>query len=460
MRNKYAAYPEYKNSGVDWLGKIPKHWTLTPMKFLASINPKKSSLKKELLTQKCSFLPMEKLKLNSITLDEERLISDVFGGYTYFENGDVLMAKVTPCFENKNIAVASGLTNGIGFGSSEIYVLRSASDVDGRFLYYRLQENSFMDIATAAMTGAGGLKRVPTDVISGYTLAIPALSEQNLIASFLDYETARIDRLIEKQQQLIELLKEKRQAVISHAVTKGLSVEGQPDVPMKDSGVEWLGQVPEHWVLSPLKYHCTFSGGGTPSKDNLDYWNGDIPWVSPKDMKNSRIYTSEDKITKAAIKESSTNLIDSGALLMVVRSGILQRTIPVAINMIPVTLNQDMKACRFSNSVYAEFLALLVQGFEKSLLLCWRKQGATVESLEHEYVANSLFPFPPIEEISSIIDLLSAKLKQFQLLMDKAEYGIELLKERRTALISAAVTGKIDVRSWVRPEESSTSDAA
>ena len=112
---------------------------------------------------------------------------------------------------------------------------------------------------------------------------------------------------------------------------------------MKDSGVEWLGQVPEHWEVAPLKYLCTFSGGGTPSKENLSYWtDGTIPWVSPKDMKIFRITKTQDYITEKALLESSTNLVSEGALLMVVRSGILQRNIPIAINDVKVTLNQEI----------------------------------------------------------------------------------------------------------------------
>ncbi|MGL5488996.1 MAG: restriction endonuclease subunit S [Vibrio sp.] len=448
---KYQAYPEYKDSGVDWLGSIPVHWQVVPIKRLAVINPKKSAIDTELLKKQCSFLPMEKLKLDSIILDETQLVGDVFKGYTYFENGDVLMAKVTPCFENKNIAVASHLVNSIGFGSTEIYVLRSNSTVHNRFLFYRLQEDNFMSIAIASMSGAGGLKRVPAEVISNHSIAIPKLSEQTQIANFLDHETAKIDALIEKQQQLISLLQEKRQAVISHAVTKGLN----PDVPMKDSGVEWLGQVPEHWSLVPLKYLCRFSGGGTPTKDNLAYWtNGTIPWVSPKDMKTFWVHETQDYITQVAIKESSTNLIDSGALLMVVRSGILQRTIPIAINTIPVTLNQDMKALRFNERMLTAYAANYIQGNVKQLLLEWSKEGATVESIEHEYLANSVLPVPPISEQHQIVEMLSAKMAQFDKLEKSSLHGIKLLTERRTALISAAVTGKIDVRNWQEPSQS------
>lgn len=224
-------------------------------------------------------------------------------------------------------------------------------------------------------------------------------------------------------------------------------------MPMKDSGVEWLGEVPDHWELVPLKYLCNFSGGGTPTKDNLSYWQGGtVPWVSPKDMKSFWISETQDYVTPKAVSESSTNYIEEGSLLMVVRSGILQRNIPVAINIVKVTMNQDMKALRFNERMKAHYAAYFINGNINSLLLEWTKEGATVESIEHEYLANGLIPVPPIDEQHSIIKSISGQMIRFELLEEKALTGIRLLQERRTALISAAVTGKIDVRDWVAPD--------
>ena len=220
---KYKAYPEYKDSGVEWLGELPAHWTTLAIKHVAQLNPSKSCISIEKMKGMCSFIPMEKLKFNSLCLDEIKDVTDVYNGYTYFENEDILMAKVTPCFENKNMVVAHDLNNGIGFGSSEIYVLRCNDIINNDFLFYRLQEDNFMSIAEGAMTGAGGLKRVPSEILNNFKFGLPSKKEQSIIVDFLKHETAKIDNLIEKQQQLIELLKEKRQAVISHAVTKGLN---------------------------------------------------------------------------------------------------------------------------------------------------------------------------------------------------------------------------------------------
>ena len=220
-----------KNSGVEWLGQVPEHWVVSALKYKALLNPSKSSFggSKE---RECSFIPMEKLKTDTLVLDEVRTIEDVFAGYTYFEDGDVLIAKVTPCFENKNIAIASNLENGIGFGSSEIYVVRPVS-CDTRFLFYRLQEDAFMAVCTAAMTGAGGLKRVPSELLQNFTFAFPDASEQKRIAEYLDNICDKYSILQSEAEAAIELFKERRSALISAAVTGKIDVRSwQP--PLED----------------------------------------------------------------------------------------------------------------------------------------------------------------------------------------------------------------------------------
>lgn len=212
-----------KDSGVEWLGEVPAHWALAPLKYLAVLNPRKSGFSGDagLL---CSFVPMEKLKTGALLLDEDRPTEEVFGGYTYFENGDILQAKVTPCFENKNIALAKGLTNGVGFGSSEINVIRPGQDLDAQYLFYRMQEDAYMSICASSMIGAGGLKRVPTDVINNFVVAIPAVAEQLTIASYIDSCLADLDVLAATALETVRLLQERRSALISAAVTGKIDV--------------------------------------------------------------------------------------------------------------------------------------------------------------------------------------------------------------------------------------------
>lgn len=212
-----------KDSGVEWLGEVPEHWNITKIKYIAELTPSKSEALSH-LGGKCSFVPMEKLKRDSLILDETRDVKDVHQGYTYFKDNDILLAKVTPCFENQNIAVAKNLVNGIGFGSSEIFVLRSNNIKLNYFMFYRLQENIFMQMGVGAMTGAGGLQRVPTDFINNFQFALPPLKEAQQIVNYLRDQNKRFDILTSKANQQIQLMQERRTALISAAVTGKIDV--------------------------------------------------------------------------------------------------------------------------------------------------------------------------------------------------------------------------------------------
>lgn len=219
----------------------------------------------------------------------------------------------------------------------------------------------------------------------------------------------------------------------------------------KQTAFEWLGQVPTHWTPIPIKYLAEFFGGGTPSKEKPDYWGGDIPWVSPKDMKVDFIVDTEDYVTEAGLQNSPISLISPGAVLLVVRSGILKHTIPVAQNLVPVTLNQDMKALKFSSAVDARFFVRWVQGLNDHLLKEWSKQGATVESIEHSYLAGLVMFLPPKEEQSAVVQFLEKEVTKIDTLIAKQQKLIELLKEKRLAVISHAVTKGLDPTIPMKP---------
>ena len=212
----------------------------------------------------------------------------------------------------------------------------------------------------------------------------------------------------------------------------------------KDSGVEWLGEIPVAWGLKRLKRVVSFQGGGTPAKDNVEYWQGDIPWVSPKDMKVSIVVDTEDKITSQAIRESATNLVPAGAVLIVVRSGILAHTIPVALAGCEVTLNQDLKAMIPRAEVLPQYLVYLLSGKQRELLFEWKKEGATVESLELDLVVRTPIPVPDLDEQRAIAAFLDRETAKIEALVAKKERLIELLQEKRTALITQAVTKGLD----------------
>lgn len=446
----FPKYEAYKDSGVEWLGEVPEHWTTLRLKQIVdSSRPITYGIVQagENIPAGIPYIrPMDMSDEQGVKDEDTLLKTSIEIAFSYrrssLKPGDIVCS-IGPSFGKVMIVPAS--LNGANLTQGTARISVSENNIKG-YIFWALRSSVVFQQWESCVGGAT-FRALNLGPLSETYIPGPSLQEQTQIARFLDNETARIDALIAEQERLIELLKEKRQAVISHAVTKGLD----PTVPMKDSGVDWLGEVPEHWELLPLKYLCNFYGGGTPSKENLEYWNGDIPWVSPKDMKSFLISDTIDKITREAITESSTTMIPTGSLLIVVRSGILQRTVPVAINKIPVTLNQDMKALCFREFRLSEFIAYFIKGLEDSVLLAWKKQGATVESIEFEYLANTLIPVPQACEVDAILSQLRKIDAQYEALQNEASLSINLLQERRSALISAAVTGKIDVRGWQAP---------
>jgi len=450
----FQRYLDYKDSGVEWLGEVPAHWQPKPIKYLAELNPSKSEYAGD-TGQLCSFVPMEKLKTGVIQLDEERVIEDVFDGYTYFEDGDVLQAKVTPCFENKNVAIAKDLTNGIGFGSSEINVLRPRPLVLVEFLYYRLQEDTFMGFCAANMIGAGGLKRVPSDVITDFSVALPELQEQAKIARFLDHETSKIDALIGEQQRLIELLKEKRQSVISHAVTKGLD----PSVPMKDSGIEWLGEVPEHWVVKQLKH-------AVDPRSSITYgivqagpeFEGGVPYIRTSDMNSDRLPLTGYALTSPEIdKAYSRSRVFPGDIVISIRASI-GKCLPVPAALEVANLTQGTAKISPGKMVTKRFLLAFLNAPAAQRYFDSMAKGATFREITLDALRRTPLLLPPLEEQAQIDQFIAGQSTLFSDLLEVAIDSIQILTERRSALISAAVTGKIDVRSWQPPADESAYD--
>jgi len=414
---RFKPYPVYKDSGVEWLGEIPAHWD--PLK----------------LKRVCTFAYGDSLA------SEARVDGDV---EVYGSNGLVGSHErantLAPCL----VIGRKGSFGKVNFSPRPVFAIDTTFFVDRRFTradirwFYYVLTNARLDSATKD-SAIPGLDREDA-YVRDVCLCSP--DEQRAIAAFLDRETARLDALVAKKERLIELLQEKRTALITRAVTKGLD----PTVPMKDSGVEWLGEIPAAWGLKRLKRIVQFRGGGTPTKDNLEYWCGEIPWVSPKDMKVSVVLDTEDKITAQAVHDSATKPVPAGVVLLVVRSGILARSIPVALTGREVTLNQDLKALVPSHELVPEYLMYLISGMQRELLVEWKKEGATVESLELELVANTPTPLPATAEQRAIAAFLDRETARIDALVAKVRDAIDRLRELRTALISAAVTGKIDVR--------------
>jgi type I restriction enzyme S subunit len=445
------AYPSYRDSAVEWLGEVPSHWEVRRIKLVAKLNPSKTEVADLPDDVEVSFLPMEAIgEDGAIDLTRTRAVSEVRNGYSYFADGDVVFAKVTPCLENGKGALMRGLLGGRGFGTTELTVLRPRSPVHGPYLRWVTFSRVFRGPAEGEMVGAGGLKRVPDDFVADFRIAWPPEAERVEIAAFLDRETAKIDALVEAQRRLIELLKEKRQAVISHAVTKGLD----PTAPMKDSGIEWLGEVPAHWLVTPVRKVAKLESGHTPSRSKPEWWeNCTIPWFSLADVWQIR-EAKRDYVCETKELVSELGLANSSARLLPANTVILSRTASVgfsAIMGIPMATTQDFANWICGPRLSHEFLLQVLRGMSgefRRLMM-----GSTHNTIYMPDIQSLAMALPPLDEQMKIVDHIKQLAGRYDDLTAEAERAVELLRERRAALISAAVTGKIDVRNAVREAE-------
>lgn len=441
-------YPDYKDSGVPWLGDIPSHWEAKRMRFFVNINPVKSELDKQenLLV---SFVPMEAVAVDgglSLTTDKE--ISEVYKGYTYFRNNDVVVAKITPCFENGKASICHGLTNDIGFGTTELHVLRPKETTFSKFLFYLVRSDLFMKIGESEMYGAGGQKRVPESFIKNFVAPLPNIEEQQAIVNFLDNELDHIDTLISKQKQLLDKLAEQRSAVITHAVTKGLD----PNVPMKDSGVEWLGEIPEHWDLTYNKYLFNFSRGLTITK--ADLLDEGIPCVSYGEVHSKYGFEVDpnihplkcvpedyaEKFKYAALKEGDFIFADtsedykgSGNFTHLSGQALTMAGYHTVVMKQKYDYNYRYLAYMFDSEVFRTQV---------------RKQvsGVKVFSVTQGILKRMIVWLPHKAEQDDLANYLDKQVNKIDYTSKATTEIITKLQEYRTALITQAVTGKIDVR--------------
>ncbi|MFA7484218.1 MAG: restriction endonuclease subunit S, partial [Vulcanimicrobiota bacterium] len=273
------------------------------------------------------------------------------------------------------------------------------------------------------------------------SVPLPPLPTQKAIANFLDRKTAAIDALIEKKEKLPKLLAEKRSALINQAVTKGLD----PNVPMKDSGIPWIGEIPAHWEIIPLGYRVSMQGGSTPSKQDERFWGGDIPWVSPKDMKRFEIDDTIDKLTSDALEATSIRLIEPGATLVVVRGMILARKLPVGLSVVPCTINQDMKAIVPGKGLDARYLSWQLDARTQEAMSLIEEAGHGTKTFRTDLFTKMKILVPPVSEQREIITRLERKLESYDSVDGNTRVSIERLKEYRQSLITAAVTGQLEI---------------
>lgn len=441
------AYPAYKTSGVDWLDQVPSHWNRIAIKFLAS---EKNTL----------FLDGDWVESKDLSDDGIRYITTGNVGLgTYKEKGSGFISEqkfdelnCTEVFEGDMLI--SRLNSPIGRAclvpdlnnrivtSVDNVIVRPNSQYSKRYLVYLFSSHEYINNTENLARGAT-MQRISRGMLGNIRIILPnSLEEQEKIADFLDIEVGRLDNLISEKENFIKLLHEKRKALISHIVTKGLN----PNVDMKSSGVEWYGEIPEHWGKVKIKWVSNTESGGTPSTQQYDkyYENGEHPWIRTTDLNNSILLDTPIKITDEALTDSACSLIEKGAVLVAMYGG--SGTIGKhALLGFTSTINQAVCAIKPTTKLYSEFLHLFVE-FYRPFWMLFADGTRKDPNINQDVVRNMEFPLPPFVEQKEIVAEFKLQDERVRKLIIETEKSITLLKEHRTALISAAVTGKIDVR--------------
>lgn len=450
----HTAYSEYKKSGVEWLDKVPSHWLSVPIKYMA--------LDKESL-----FLDGDWIESKDISGDEIRYITTGnVGEGKYKEQGVGYITEekfnqlvCTEVFEGD--ILISRLNAPIGRScivpDLQTRVVTSVDNVIFRpdrkfFKQYLVHLFSSKDYFkhTENLARGATMQRISRGLLGNIRILVPSYKEQTQIANFLDHETIKIDTLIEKQQQLIKLLKEKRQAVISHAVTKGLN----PDTPMRDSGVEWLGEVPEGWDVKRINLLFTESSARASSDVELEYPILSVSihhGISDKELNEAEL---DRKVTRSEDKSLYKIVHNNDLAYNMMRAwqgGFGASTLSGLVSPAYVV-------CKPKTSGNSYYYELVLRTPNAVTELKRYSRGITDFRLRlyWDEFKNICVPVPPSNEIDDILNAIRDTNMRYDNLILTAERQISLLQERRTALISAAVTGKIDVRNWQAPPPNQT----
>ncbi len=452
--SRYKRYERYKDSGVEWIGDIPEHWELRRIKFIGTLYSG-NGFKEELQGKEEGDYPFYKVSdINGdgklVTFSNNYVDKDdiVNNRWNIIPQNSILFAKIGEALKKnhrKINAYSCLIDNNIAALKPHEIVL------DYNYFYYY-----FSCINAEWFVNPGTLPSINNTYLKNFIALLPSKNEQKIIANFLDQKTAEIDGLIADKEKLIELLQEKRQAIITEAVTKGLN----PNVRMKDSGSEWIGEIPEHWsiikmkyLLSSKKYSIKAGPFGSQLK-NDDMVSGDIKVYNQKTVLDNDFKSGDYYIENCKYEELRAFEVFSGDLLVTTR-GTIGKTAIVPKDaekgilhpcLIKITLNPDKVLNDYVNVIFNNTKIVTNQ-------IMLESNATTIDVIYTDTLKNLVLPIPPLEEQKSIIDFVDAKIGEIDGLISSINNQIQKLKEYRQSLISEAVTGKIDVRVFENKDE-------
>ena len=427
-------YASYKPSGVAWLGDVPAHWRIEKVKFQARLRGDKA-----VGANGVRYVGMEHVlpKVGKFNPMVEGTQEEAESTVNVFFKGDVLFGKLRPYLAKCVVADTDGVC------SSEFLVLSPSDEVVPAYLNATMLMQEFIDAVDASTYGAK-MPRADWGFIGQQRLPLPPPDEQQAIADYLDTETARIDTLVQEKEELIGLLKEARSATITEAVSRGLC----PSVPLKSSGLHFLGNVPKHWKKFKVAHAFGTSSGTTPPTDEPKWYEGDVPWVQSSELRENVVFSTEKKVTVEAVQKfSALKIYPAGTLLLAMYGATIGR---VGLLGVPATTNQACCALHPLGEISTQFFCWWLQAYRDELVA--RGYGGGQPNISATLISGMYFFAPLPEEQQAIAEYLDDETAKIDALITHTQEEIALLKELRAATIADAVLGRVDVRSLTQKQ--------
>lgn len=437
-------YEAYKNSGIEWIGQIPEGWSVVPLKYNLSLKGRIgwNGLKSEEFQEKSYAYLVTGQDFNSdvvnwekcYQINKERYDEDPF---IQLENGDLLVTKdgtIGKVAKVVNLDKPACLNSGI-------FVVKQTKGVfEQNYLYWVLVSNQLKEFVGFNSTGST-IAHLYQNVFENMPLTVPPLTEQKAIASYLDYKVGQIDASVSAINSQIDDLKSYRQSIISEAVTKGLN----PDVPLKDSGVEWIGEIPESWDCTKLGWiYMNMGSGTTPDTNNLNYYSEDgVNWLQTGDLNDSEVIMTSKHVTELAIKERGMKLYPAGSIVIAMYGATIGK---VGLLKIETTTNQACCVLPNVDNMYNRYVFYTVQSSKTALLA--KSAGGGQPNISQTIIKEHKIPIPSLDEQFVIADYLDSKTSKIDTAIKSLEAQRDDLNALKQSFISEAVTGKIDVRDW------------
>ncbi|MBL0665494.1 restriction endonuclease subunit S [Aeromonas jandaei] len=449
---QYPAYPAYKTTGCDWFPEIPSHWGIDRAKW--SITSCQNGVwgaepdgDDDLACIRVADFDRQSLRVSTEKLTM-RSIAEKDRRNRLLNKGDLLLEK-SGGGEQQLVGAVVEFNQLFPAVTSNFIARMVASDgMNSRFLVYLHSHLYSGRVNFRSIKQTTGIQNLDSQAYLDEPITYPPLDEQQAIARFLDFKTAQIDALIAKKKSLLDKLAEKRTALISHAVTKGLD----PSVPMQDSEVQWLGDIPAHWKTTRIKFVARVGNGSTPSRDKPDYWvDGFFPWLNSSVVNQEAVTESDQFVTDLALKECHLPIIQPPAVLVGITGQGKTRGMASKLSTI-ATINQHLAYIKpTTNDIRVDYLLFLFERAYSFLRSESDGGGSTKGAITCEQIANLEIPLPPASEQAAIEVYVADELEMLRNMNQRVANVVEKLQEYRSALITNTVTGKIDVRGFQVP---------